>query len=97
MSIGFVVRGADGQVTFDGTVRVGRILGSFLITVHSGSFTIPAGIIQSPAFAYSSPIYAKYGISNPAPGNDRLWIAGNTIYWQYFSLSHEIIYGECTQ
>lgn len=82
-----MVYSATGEVIFDSTHRLGRILGRFSTGVSNGSYTYPTG--------FSGTLFASSlggGVGTPG-----ITVSGSTIYWTFGNpmtkVSTQVVYG----
>ena len=98
MPQGLQVFNSAGQVTFDSSYGVSRILGSMMISTQTGSVPIPFGGTGATKLAF----WASNNFGDTGAADwPQLYISGNSLVWDvrlpagYFP--REVIIGECTR
>ena len=80
MSHGIEVRDAAGNIIFDSTWRLGRILGSVQSGTAAGSVNVTANYGNGSLFAFAVDISTPAQVSSGCPA---VYVSGNTVSWNW--------------
>jgi len=97
MPQGLQIFNSAGQVTFDSSYGVSRILGSMMISTRTGSMPIPFGGTGATKLAF----WASNNFGNTGGEWPQLYVSGNSLVWDApipaGDFPREVIIGECTR
>lgn len=80
MSFSIATYNSSGGLIFDGSRRLGRILGTLQSGTANGSFTPTANYGTGTLFAVGVDISTAEQVSSGCP---KIWVSGGTVYWSF--------------